>query len=64
MGISALEYRDLAAGHRLQADQTQLPVVRSLHLASADRLDALAEEIERCPIPARTFSRDANRLFS
>jgi hypothetical protein len=57
--LTANELRHLANEQRGIANRSDLPMVRARHQGAAERLDALAEELERCePAPG-----DMPRLF-
>ncbi len=49
----SVEYRDLAAQQRSEAEAAQLPQVRSRHLDAAKRWEILAEELERFEVPVQ-----------
>jgi hypothetical protein len=46
MSTQSDQYREMAAKARSEADASELPNVRQVHLRSADRLDQLVQSIE------------------
>lgn len=60
---TSLEYRTLADIQRRAAEGCELPFVRELHRSSAQRFDALADEIEWCEPTKKVRRRAQQEIF-